>query len=129
MPDHVHLIIQPQRYEYKLARARKAIKGPVGRRAMNFLRRHSPEWLERLTIRRPNGDVDRHFWQPGGGHARNIVSNEALLNAILYLHANPVRRGLVENPTDWEWSSARFYEGWSDVKLEMDGSLPMLDRS
>jgi hypothetical protein len=24
-----------------------------------------------------------------------------------YLHFNPVRRGLIQRPKDWEWSSAR----------------------
>ena len=31
---------------------------------------------------------------------------------IDYIHANPVRRQLVEKPEDWKWSSA----GWSDEK-------------
>jgi len=30
---------------------------------------------------------------------------------IDYIHANPVRRGLVAMATDWTWSSARFWEG------------------
>jgi hypothetical protein len=33
---------------------------------------------------------------------------------IDFIHANPVRRGLVEQPTDWEWSSARFWEGGAE---------------
>ncbi|MCC6359749.1 MAG: hypothetical protein IT450_13470 [Phycisphaerales bacterium] len=41
--------------------------------------------------------------------------------AILeYIHANPVRRELCATPTDWEWSSARFWEGRRDVPLAMD---------
>ncbi len=39
---------------------------------------------------------------------------------IDYIHANPVRRGLVEGPTDWEWSSARFWEAWPNVPIRMD---------
>jgi putative transposase len=40
--------------------------------------------------------------------------------AIDYIHANPVRRGLVARAEDWEWSSARWYAGLRPVKLEMD---------
>jgi len=41
-------------------------------------------------------------------------------DVIEYIHANPVRRGLVAHPTDWAWSSARFRHGERDVPLEMD---------
>src|SRR5262249_48785979 len=63
----------------------------------------------------------RHrFWQPGGGYDRNITSAAALRAVIDYIHANPVRRGLVARAEDWEWSSARWYAGLRPVKLEMD---------
>ncbi len=41
-------------------------------------------------------------------------------SGIDYIHANPVRRGLVARAEDWEWSSARWYAGLRPVKLEMD---------
>ena len=128
MPEHVHIVVLPQRSEYEMRDILKALKGGVARRAVNVLRRVNQEWLERLTVRRPSGVVERHFWLPGGGYDRNIVTQRALLQAVNYIHANPVRRGLVESPTDWEWSSARWYEGERDVKLEMDAMLPMLMR-
>jgi hypothetical protein len=40
------------------------------------------------------------------------------------MHLNPVRRGLVERPEDWEWSSARWYAGIRPVPLEIDSTLP-----
>ncbi len=40
------------------------------------------------------------------------TGEENTLHAMIeYLHANPVRRGLVPQPEDWEWSSARWYAG------------------
>ena len=39
---------------------------------------------------------------------------------IEYIHANPVRRGLVAQPEDWEWSNARWYAGIRPVLIEMD---------
>jgi hypothetical protein len=56
----------------------------------------------------------------GGGYDRNITSTEALRAVIEYIHANPVRRGLVARADDWEWSSTRWYAGLRPVKLEMD---------
>jgi len=34
-----------------------------------------------------------------------------LLQKIEYIHNNPVRRGYVDEPHDWRYSSARNYEG------------------
>ena len=64
------------------------------------------------------------FWQPGSGYDRNVVEMRAARNQIEYFHANPVRRGLVERPEDWEWSSARWYAGIRPVVLELDPLFP-----
>jgi putative transposase len=97
----------------------QAIKEPVARKAIAFLRKHSPHWLPRITV--PEGKRIRHrFWQPGGGYDRNILSTDTLRSMIEYIHANPVRRGLVGQPEDWEWSSARWYAGLRPVKIDMD---------
>ena len=122
MPEHVHVILMPQKSTYDISEIRSSIKQPVGQKAMNFLRRTNRRWLERLTVRQSNGRVRRHFWQPGGGYDRNIYTTRVVVGAINYIHANPVRRGLAVCPTDWEWSSARWYEGDKDVKLQMDAT-------
>jgi len=61
-----------------------------------------------------------HFWQPGGGYDSNITETGDLSGVVEYIHANPVRRGLVANPTDWIWSSARFWAGMDGVLIPMD---------
>ncbi len=44
------------------------------------------------------------------------------------MHRNPVKRGLVESPEQWHWSSFRFYllgeivpvrvnEGWTEISF------------
>ena len=63
--------------------------------------------LEALTVRERPGKTAFRFWQEGAGYDRNLRSPAAVAAAIAYLHANPVRRGLVTRPTDWFWSSAR----------------------
>jgi putative transposase len=42
---------------------------------------------------------------------------------IEYLHAHPVRRGLVAKAEDWEWSSARWYTGMRPAPIEMDSMV------
>ena len=39
---------------------------------------------------------------------------------IDYIHLNPVRRGLVTRARDWRWSSARWFEGITDLPLIPD---------
>jgi len=45
---------------------------------------------------------------------------------IDYIHLNPVRRGLIKEPEDWEWSSARWYAGVRPVRLEIDPIIPRI---
>src|SRR5438270_11720970 len=50
-------------------------------------------------------------------------------NATLdYVHANPVRRGLVGQPGDWKWSSFRHY-AWPEVGVvEIESEWTARDR-
>jgi putative transposase len=72
------------------------------------------------SCRQPNGEVHYRFWQRGGGYDRNVIESATVHQMIEYIHANPVRRGLVEQATDWLWSSARFYAGLDQVCIPMD---------
>ena len=48
------------------------------------------------------------IWQPSF-YDFNIYSEEKLNQKLNYIHLNPVRAKLCENPEDWLWSTARFY--------------------
>ena len=125
MPEHVHVIVWPRERDYQIRLIRTALKVPVQRRALAFLRRQAPAFLQRLRDRQPNGKVHDRFWQRGGGYDRNITDATTLRTMIEYIHNNPVRRGLVEQATDWPWSSARFYAGMRGVELSMDPPPPL----
>ena len=119
MPEHVHLLINPGNAANRVSRFLQAIKEPVGRKAIAFLKENAPDWLPRITVR--EGKRVRHrFWQPGGGYDRNVTTTVTLRAMIEYIHANPVRRGLVSKAEDWEWSSARWFAGIRPVKIDMD---------
>jgi len=110
MPEHVHIIIRPNHPFYDTSWFLKSMKQPVSRRVSDWLRRHDPEEYDRLTHVRPDGNREFRFWQAGGGYDRNIVHRATLLRMIEYIHNNPLRRSLVEKPSDWKWSSASWYE-------------------
>jgi putative transposase len=118
MPNHVHLLLMPRQPVYRMATIRTAIKEPVARQAIEYLSEHAPEWLPRITVRRGKRER-RRFWQPGGGFDNNATDPRVTLRMIDYIHANPVRKGLVLKPADWKWSSAGWFEGKNSLAPDL----------
>ena len=123
MPEHVHLLIYPRGPEFKAGKIAGQIKESVARRAIAHIETHAPHWLPRITVYEGKR-TRRRFWQPGGGYDRNVIDPSTAQKMIDYIHANPVRRGLVALAEEWEWSSARWYAGIRPVRIELDNTLP-----
>jgi putative transposase len=119
MPEHAHLIVWPKEPVYDIAHIRHAIKAPVARKSIQYLKDHSPDWLPRITRSRA-GKTERLFWQSGGGYDRNLDSPPTLFKEIDYIHMNPVRKGLVEVAENWKWSSAAWFLGKPTTALIPD---------
>lgn len=130
MPEHVHVLICPRRARYSISEMLTSIELPVTRRAVHYVRRHAPAFLERMTDTQPNGKRHLRFWQRGGGYDTNLWSPRRIRDKIAYIHDNPVRRGLCERPEDWPWSSARAYQDRAAGPLRLDlDSLPPAPRA
>jgi REP-associated tyrosine transposase len=67
----------------------------------------------------------------------NVWSERKFIEKLRYIHRNPVIRGLVARPEDWEWSSFRHYltgvagaveieSQWTARRRERLGIFPML---
>jgi len=84
MPEHVHLLVS----EPKKAILSKAIQAL------------------KLSVSVQNRE--RPFWQPRY-YDFNVHNEEKRVEKLRYMHRNPVKRGLVEKPEDWPWSSFRNY--------------------
>jgi putative transposase len=50
----------------------------------------------------------------------NIWSEKNRFEKLNYMHGNPVKRGLVNSPDQWPWSSFRFYNLVDESLLKMD---------
>ncbi len=105
MPEHVHLIVLPT--DGVIGPVLRGVKQGFGRDMISRWRGRDALVLERLID--PRGAV--RFWQRGGGYDRNVRDLEELREKIVYIHRNPVRRGLVQREEEWAWSSARDYRG------------------
>jgi putative transposase len=84
MPEHVHLLVNEPSL-CTLARALQSLKLSV-----SVQRRERPFWLHRY-------------------YDFNVHSAPKITEKLRYLHRNPVARGLVQKPEDWQWSSFRHY--------------------
>jgi REP element-mobilizing transposase RayT len=58
-------------------------------------------------------------WQ-AGYHPAAIVSRAFFDQKLEYIHYNPVKKGFVEKPEDWKYSSARSYLLEDDRLIEID---------
>jgi putative transposase len=98
MPEHVHLLIsEPERGKLSLA------------------------------IQMLKQNVAQELGKPGGGsfwQARyydfNVWSERKQIEKLRYLHRNPVKRGLVDSPEDWAWSSFRHYLSGLEGVVEIE---------
>ena len=104
MPEHVHLLIgEPP--EEQLAVALKAIKVSVAKQS------------DQLP-----------FWQPRY-YDFNVYTERKRIEKLRYMHRNPVKRGLVESPQDWQSSSFRHYLTGEMGRVEIESEWTAARRS
>ena len=124
MPEHVHLLVLPSGPASRVSGLLKAVKQPFSNRVKRLLTEVASPLLSRLTVRERPGKTAFRFWQEGPGHDRNLVGPRAVQAAIDYIHMNPVRRGLVDAPILWRWSSYRWY---IEDNPRRDEALPQIN--
>jgi putative transposase len=106
MPDHVHLLIsEPPKSTPSVML--KALKQRVSR-DLRKNKRIAPSG--QLLMSFTDGDLGLpRFWQ-ARFYDFNVYSSYKVREKLEYMHANPVKRGLVKSPSAWMWSSFLFYE-------------------
>jgi REP element-mobilizing transposase RayT len=72
--------------------------------------------LDRLRFAKRAHKTDREFqfWQEGV-HAELVFSEAMMREKLDYIHYNPVKRGYVNQPEHWRYSSAGQYAGIASV--------------
>lgn len=109
MPDHVHLILRPEKInEYpKIITSIKyyfshrfndvGVETPTYRNQLNLQTKQNPTYGYKNKLEK--GIWQRRYWE------HTIKSDEDLYKHLDYIHYNPVKHGLVKNVKDWEYSS------------------------
>jgi putative transposase len=108
MPEHVHLLLSEPR-DQSLAAAIQGLKQATA----HFI-----------------GPRNCSLWDPRY-HDFNVLSNYKRVEKLRYLHRNPVRRGLVADPGDWQWSSFHQYATHEAgiVRLVIEADPAVLNRA
>ena len=131
MPEHVHLLLcEPQ--EDTPSKMMQALKLSFARRLLAQQRRHrGPQQLSLFEY------APRHVWQ-ARFYDFNVWTERKRIEKLRYIHRNPVKRGLVESPEMWRWSSYRTYalgepgsvgvNQWQVLKLKIRSPAPPTSR-
>jgi putative transposase len=111
MPEHVHLLVsEPE--QRTLAEAIHFLKLSFTKRLrsrrFSQLGIQNKEALPSASSRQTRGHEHEPFWQKRY-YDRNVRDAAEFSVKLRYVHRNPVKRGLVNDPGKWTWSSFRHY--------------------
>jgi len=109
MENHIHAILQGENLPAKICR----FKSFTARKIIDLFKENAHgEWLRRLGTVKPRRRKDRRYqlWK-NGYHPKQVFNDEVMWQKLEYTHNNPVKRGYVEKPEQWRYSSVHDYLG------------------
>ena len=119
MSDHLHLLTNCPKTSTDVLRY---VKGLTARRIIDYLKEHGHESsLLKLRHERWKRNHGHSVWQQEK-NVLSIFSERMFMQKVNYIHLNPVRAGICDNPIDYRWSSARFWrrQQTDDEPLKVD---------
>jgi len=119
MPTHLHAILFDKDFDSKrLRQTLTDLRKYTGQQLTNYCLSHTPACFA-ATLRATAGKDRQHrFWQ-AGTHPEALYTEHFWRQKWDYLHDNPCRSGLVQEASDWRFSSAAYWleDGESEVIL------------
>ena len=98
MPEHVHLLIsEPDRSKLSVV----------------------IQMLKQITSRKLRAEHLPQFWQVRY-YDFPVWTEAKRIEKLRYIHRNPVKRGLVQKPEDWKWSSFIHYATGTEGTVEIE---------
>jgi len=113
LENHLHWIASAKGSLQDLSDQVGRFKSYTARRIIDEMgQRGFSTLLDELRYFKIRHKVDQAYqlWQEGS-HPQQIQNDEMLVQKLEYIHANPLRRGYVDDPTHWRYSSSRNYAG------------------
>lgn len=103
MSHHIHLLVTPSEAA-SIAQLMQKVKRNAAKLISPMLNAH-----ENQQLQAQNGLNQRNFWMRSF-RAVIVETEEIFFQKLNYIHQNPVRANLVEEPAEYPWSSARLYQ-------------------
>ena len=109
LENHLHLVAQAENLQQEVAH----FKSFTARKLIDYLQEcHVERILKQLAYFRKGHKHDREYQLWEEGSHPELIGNDLILRQKLdYIHLNPVKRGYVDDPVHWRYSSARNYAG------------------
>jgi REP element-mobilizing transposase RayT len=114
LENHLHMIISSD----DISKTLKKFKSFTAREIVKLLQEKNIKTiLDQLAFYKKAHKKDTQYqvWQEGN-QPKLIKDDKMMIERIKYIHNNPVKRGYVDEPIHWRYSSARDYE-------EMEGLI------
>jgi len=108
MENHLHMVVSSE----NLSKEMGDFKSFTATEIIKYLEAKGNQfYLAQLKANKLSHKTDRTYqlWQEGS-HPQMIDGDAMMRQKVEYIHANPVRRGYVDEAADWRYSSARNYE-------------------
>ena len=123
LENHFHMIVAGN----NLSRTLQSLKRFTAQKIIKLAEKQGKVWLlNQFTFykKRYKTQSRNQLWQEGF-HPEFILNDKMLIQKINYVHYNPVKRGYVDKPEHWKYSSARNFilDDHSLIELER---LPIL---
>jgi REP element-mobilizing transposase RayT len=122
MIDHLHLIASSENLSKEISH----FKSFTARQIIQLLKDENDfNKLNIIRTFRKKFRKDRQFqvWQEGS-YPKVIMNRKMMSQKLNYIHYNPVKKGYVSDPLDWNYSSARNYR---DLKSLLDVNVNWLE--
>jgi REP element-mobilizing transposase RayT len=109
LENHLHLIAQSD----DISRSMRQFKSFTAKALLKLLQKENAQILLK-QFQFYKKDRTYQIWQEGY-QPKLIQTDTIMIEKIHYIHENPVKRGYVDEPVHWRYSSARNYEGESGL--------------
>ncbi len=117
MPNHFHGIVFDANLNHdNLNRTLTNFRKFTGRQIADYVDANLPRAYSSVLRGENLHDRERRLWQ-SGWHSEGIYSENFWQQKVDYIHENPCRKGLVEDPQEWRYSSASFWMEGKSVDL------------
>lgn len=119
MTNHIHLIFStehPHNPDVFVRDFKKWTTKAISEELERDSRRYIKNLLLKTIFKKKNTRIQ--IWQHSN-YPVKIESEEFFIQKLNYIHANPVRKGFVDDPKDWLYSSARNWEGGDHSVIEV----------